>query len=145
MGSPDSYFRSVDPLGHRTTYGYDLLGNPTTTANPLGFVTTLGYDAASRRITVQDANGYVTSTAYDPLNRVQQVTDPLGFMTSNTYDGVGQWTRFTDAAYPIGNFTTFVYDQAHGKSSKSTSLAASPVTRTMRPITAARGPMLAAS
>jgi YD repeat-containing protein len=78
---------SVDPLGNRTSYAYDNVGNQTSVTNPLGFITTSVYSANS--------------------NRMSASVDPLGNRTTYSYDLAGQQTSRQDAR---GNRTSYACD-----------------------------------
>ncbi|HUN34614.1 MAG TPA: LamG-like jellyroll fold domain-containing protein [Trebonia sp.] len=126
----------TDPDGNTTTYAYDEAGNeaevsapavttevynPATatdtpvTANP---VTYFGYDTFGEKTEVKDPDGNVTTYGYDgdghqtsetlppytPPGGTASVTQP----TVSTYDGDGNLASSTD---PLGNETTYTYDQ----------------------------------
>jgi YD repeat-containing protein len=50
---------SVDPLGNRITYSYDLAERQIALRNELNLATTTSYDAAGRPTTILDANVWV--------------------------------------------------------------------------------------
>ncbi|WP_444536582.1 DNRLRE domain-containing protein [Streptomyces sp. BR1] len=80
------------------TYGYDKVGNKTTTVSPLGNVP--GGTQAN----------YTTTVGYDAENQATSVTDALKQPTVIGFDDVGNKTSVTD---PAGNLTTFAFDQDH--------------------------------
>ena len=71
---------SVDPLGNRTSYAYDVIGRQAAMTNPLGMITSV-YDNASRLI-VASIPGNRTSVGYDAASRRVSTTNPLGFVNS---------------------------------------------------------------
>jgi RHS repeat-associated protein len=79
------------------------------TVNPLGFRTSSGYDAAARQISVTDALGNVTSTVYDSDSRVVGSTNANGLTTTQVYDAISQRIAVEDAN---ANRTTFAFDAA---------------------------------
>ncbi|MBU6451040.1 MAG: hypothetical protein KGS72_04625 [Cyanobacteria bacterium REEB67] len=69
------------PFSLETGYGYDLIGNQTSTSRQTG-----GFPA-----------GQATSTSYSTLNKPLQVVDPLGHPTSFGYDVFGRRISTLDA------------------------------------------------
>jgi RHS repeat-associated protein len=117
-----------EPLGKRTTYGYDAVGNRVvvtdtrggvttftydekdllvSTNDPLGHTVAYGYDVVDNQTMITDALGHATTYGYDALNRRTVITDPLGHATTYAYDANGNRTSITDAN---GNVTTYTYD-----------------------------------
>jgi RHS repeat-associated protein len=95
----------TDPLGHTTTFTYDLQGNLTAITDPLGHQTTLSY-ALSRPTAITDALGNVTQFAYDQAE-LASVADPLGHSTTRLSDSVGRLRSLID---PLGRLTRYDYD-----------------------------------
>jgi RHS repeat-associated protein len=69
------------PFGLETGYGYDLIGNQTSTSRQTG-----GFPA-----------GQATATSYSTLNKPLQIVDPLGHPTSFGYDVFGRRISTVDA------------------------------------------------
>ena len=96
---------TYDPAGRRasvtaangdtSTWGYDLLGRPTsTTAN--GRATSYGYDGLSGLVTtVTDPTTAVTTRAFDDAGRLTTVNDGAGRTTGFGYDSDSNWTGTT--------------------------------------------------
>jgi YD repeat-containing protein len=60
------------------------------TVNPLGYRTTLGYDVLDRQVQVTNSLGYVSTSVFDAAGRPQAAINPLGFRTTSVYDAAGQ-------------------------------------------------------
>ncbi len=76
-------------------YGYDALGNPTTTADAYGRSRYTYYDRLSRPIQTQQAIGAeqaIISLEYNPASDLTKVTDPRNLATTYNPDGLGQVT-----------------------------------------------------
>jgi RHS repeat-associated protein len=102
---------TVDPLGNRTSYGYDAAGNVNTVTDALGRVTSVVYDGLRRPLTVTTPDGGVTSVVYDALGDVLTTTDPLGHVTSIAYDARALPTTWTEAVGTAQQRTsTVIYD-----------------------------------
>jgi YD repeat-containing protein len=126
----------IDPLGHRTSFGYDArdqlisvttadpdgagplapsvttythdaAGNQVRVTDPLGRQANTAYDAAGRRTSITDAMGGVVSFGYDHADRMTSLTDPVNNTTSWTIDAAGRTTAETD---PLGKSRTFVFN-----------------------------------
>lgn len=83
----------VDPLGRRTEYQRDVLGN-----------------ISQRTGLAGTANAYTEQFTYsNPYNRLIRYTDPRGKVTTNTYDNRGLLTQVTD---PLLHTTTYTYNIA---------------------------------
>jgi RHS repeat-associated protein len=83
----------TDPLGRRTEYSYDGLGNGTSVTRLAG-----------------TAEAVTTSFTYEPtFNQVASATDPLFHTTQFGYDGVGNLISVTD---PLNHQTTIAYNSA---------------------------------
>ncbi len=90
-----------------TTYTYDALQRPLTSANVLG-TTTKAY--INWKTTVTDANGKekaFTNDAYGNLIRVDEQNASATYTTTYTYNGLNGLTNITDAS---GNVRNFTYD-----------------------------------
>jgi RHS repeat-associated protein len=116
-----------DPMGNRTTFAYDGIGQPisitdalsntiqlrydlgqaATLTNALGDTTTRYVDSVGRPIIMTDALGRSTRYAYDAHNKLSEVVDALGGLTAFAYDVNGNLLTVTDA---LGNITSYTYD-----------------------------------
>ncbi|HET6978762.1 MAG TPA: RHS repeat-associated core domain-containing protein [Pyrinomonadaceae bacterium] len=120
--------RSIDPLGHETTFGYDSRGNLTTVTNalnqtatfaydgfgqltsitdPLNHTTTLEYDSAGNVVGIVDALNHRATFEYDALGRLKAAIDPLNRRQSVTYDALDRILSTTDATNAV---TAYTYD-----------------------------------
>ncbi|MEJ2046914.1 MAG: hypothetical protein P8X92_02245, partial [Dehalococcoidia bacterium] len=68
-----------------------------------------GYDDVGNRTSSRDALGRLTSYVYDNLNRLTQAIQPGSVTTHYTYDRADNLTSVTDAE---GHTTTYTYDDA---------------------------------
>jgi RHS repeat-associated protein len=101
----------VDPLGRRTAYTYDPMGNLTTVARMAGtgeaIPTTLTYEPAFHQVaSITDPLNHTTTFAYDTAGNVVTITDPLNHQTILTYTAQGQPQTVTTPAGP----TQLAYD-----------------------------------
>ncbi len=78
--------------------------------DPLGMRTTFGYEANLALTTVTSASGAVLTIAYDPHGRVASLTRPDGVVLRYGYSEAGDLVSFTDGN---GNAVTYVYDDQH--------------------------------
>jgi RHS repeat-associated protein len=106
----------VDKNGNTLTYGFDVLGNRTTTTYPDGTDETLVYDANHNQVSSTDRTGRTTRYQYDALNRLTQIDYPDGSTIKRRYDADGQLVAMTDEN---GNTITYAYD-ADGRVTQST-------------------------
>ena len=97
----------TDPLGRRTTLAYDRADRVTQITDPAGGVTRLAYDVNGNLRSVTDARDKVTRYTYDEMNRVVTRTDPLGHAEVSAYDAKGNLAAATDRK---GQTTAFAYD-----------------------------------
>jgi len=100
----------TDPNGHRTSYAYDRFDEPTTVTRPDGSQLATGYDNAGNVVAQTDPAGKTTTYGYDALNRRTSETDPLGRTRTYGYDPTGNRTSLTD---PAGQTTSNGYDAAN--------------------------------
>ncbi|RAO32235.1 hypothetical protein PSN13_03927 [Micromonospora saelicesensis] len=120
----------LDANQHTSTYGYDILGRPTTSKVPVDsaagvYATTPApvYDKNDNVTQQTTATGAVTTSTYDPLDRTSTVVTAKDTSTSDApttkyeYDPVGNLTKVTE---PRGMLTTtdpndftavYVYDE----------------------------------
>jgi RHS repeat-associated protein len=110
-----------DPLGHTTSFEYDLAGDLVETTDPLGRTWRFSYDAKHLLLTMTDPNGGVTTSTYDGSGRVINQIDPAGRVQTFNYSGdnktvAGGTTTVTD---PRGLQTQYRY-----KSEELTSVTA---------------------
>jgi RHS repeat-associated protein len=109
----DNSLQSVtDPLGHKTTYTYDLNLNATEidqlaeTSNPV--TTKFTYDPTFSKITsATDPLGHSTTFTVDSNGNTVAVADPLGHGITMTYNADGTLSTTTDVQ---GNTVQFGYD-----------------------------------
>jgi RHS repeat-associated protein len=97
----------TDALGRVTQYGYDSRGNLTSATDALGGHFAYGYDAVDNLTSRTDALNRTTTYGYDSMNNLVSVTDPLGGVTSYAFDSVGNQTSQTD---PLGRTTSYTYN-----------------------------------
>jgi virginiamycin B lyase len=101
----------IDPMGARTTYGYDSAGDRTTLTDALGHITTNTYDNQGNLISSIDPNGGLISYTYNALGEITSRTDQNGHITQYNYDSHGWNTSITVAAgTSVQAITTMVYD-----------------------------------
>jgi RHS repeat-associated protein len=97
----------IDANGHATNYGYDGRNLLTAVTDARGGVFHYGYDAVGNLVSSRDPLGRSTLYAYDSRNNLRSVTDPLGNIVSQSVDGVGNLTSVTDA---LGHTTRYQYN-----------------------------------
>ncbi|MCL6590872.1 MAG: hypothetical protein K6U80_13090, partial [Firmicutes bacterium] len=106
----------IDAKGHRTEYGYDILGRlvkKTVTAKdirtgqPVAAITRNYYDAAGNKVKTIDANGREWVYEYSARGYLLSEKDPLGNETRYQYDAMGNKKSVTD---PLNRTTCFEYD-----------------------------------
>jgi len=109
--NPQMVTSQADPLGHTTTYTYDLLGHVLTTTDPRTITTTNTYDL-NGNLSTSTVQGFPpTQYSYDSNGNMTQETDPAGDETVNTYDASGNLLT-TTVAYgtSASQTTTYTYD-----------------------------------
>ena len=105
-----------------TTFDYDSDANLSKVTNPLGLKTTMGYDPSGRLASRRDPRGnvptppagYLTQWAYDNVDHVTSLTDARGNVTNfDFYDNELPWkiTRYENDSTP--RVTSFQYDNAN--------------------------------
>lgn len=87
---------TIDPLGNRTTYSYDSMGNPTGSLDPMGNVTSATFTATGQLATATDALQKSTLYTYDANGNVASATDADSNKTAFTFTG-NLPTQVTDA------------------------------------------------
>jgi YD repeat-containing protein len=139
-----AYFDDIKLVPLKTTlYGYDSSGNYLTSIkNSEGNTTSFMYDSIGNKTSVTDAKGNKTSFNYDNNKNLSSVTEPSLNKTYYDYDPVnsqvsirdGRSSSSTDNTYkttfgynelnqitsimdPLGQASTFTYDQAGNKES----------------------------
>ena len=141
----------TDPDGVTATYAYDEAGRQATVTEPQIAVqngsggtptvakatTATGYDTFGDVTETRDENGNVTDYAYDLDGRqtsetLPPYTPPSGSSSitapsKTTYDYLGQVTKATD---PLGNATTYSYDQLGDQVSQLDPDTTVPITTT---------------
>lgn len=102
----------TDPLGRKTTYAYDSMGNLTDVTRfaetSSASTTHLTYDTRFNEVaTVTDPLQHATTFVYDERGNLSSTTDPLNHQSTFTYNSAGQMLTATD---PLGHTAQFVYD-----------------------------------
>jgi RHS repeat-associated protein len=103
---------TTDPLGHTTTFQYDVLSNLIAQQGPRNDQhKEWEYDAASRPIQEKewqtDGTSLLRYKTYDPLGQITTTTDESGLITQYQYDSFGHVIHIL---YPDGNSTSKAYD-----------------------------------
>lgn len=96
--------------GGRTAFEYDENHRVVTVTDPLGKRSTRGYDRAGNLLRLVDPKGRATRMEYDRLDRLVKVTDPLGGVVHRLLDAVGNLVGVVDQN---GNQTSYEYDAAN--------------------------------
>lgn len=117
-----------NPLGHQTSFGYDLAGRLTRTLDPLGRQTTLSYDPKGQMVQIVDPAGRTYGAGYDAAGNLTRTVDPIGTATEFVFDIEGNLTQVSRAGLArasiafdanknitsvtdgLGAVTSFVYD-----------------------------------
>jgi RHS repeat-associated protein len=97
--------KQIDPLGHATSFSYDLNLNLAAITDPAGDITAFTYDSDGNILTETDADGAQSSYTYNSLDEQTSSTDPRGVSTTYTYDSVGNATS-TSVPDPAGGTIT---------------------------------------
>ncbi|WP_236621839.1 DUF6531 domain-containing protein, partial [Luteimonas huabeiensis] len=99
----------IDPLGRRTEYEYDAIGQVTRVTSlagtPQAISASVTYNADSQPVQVTDALGRSTTLAYDNGCLIR-ITNPLGYSTALTCNTAGQPNSVVDA---LSNVTSLGY------------------------------------
>lgn len=98
---------TVDPLGRKTAFAYDEVGNLLTVTEPDGSVTAYEYDACGLVIRLTEPNGATRRFAYDARLRLAAATDCSGHVTRFEYDANDWLVCRVDA---LGGATRYAYD-----------------------------------
>jgi len=95
------------------TFGYDALGNLTTT-NAAGAVTTLEYDVRGRKKKMVDPDMGTWTYKYNAFGELKEQTDAKNQTTTMTYDRLGRMKTRIDAGTEseAERTTTWTYDTA---------------------------------
>jgi RHS repeat-associated protein len=100
----------IDPLGRRTEYRYDDLGQLTlrrrVADNQVVASTWFSHDVFGNQTSTVDLDGNAIRTDYDALNRPMSITEN-GATTTRSYNSLGQLATETD---PGGATTRYRYD-----------------------------------
>ncbi|HKY26732.1 MAG TPA: RHS repeat-associated core domain-containing protein [Pyrinomonadaceae bacterium] len=102
---------ATDPLGRKTSYAYDSLGNTTSITRlaqtPAAVTTSFTYEPTFNQLaSVTDPLNRTTSFSHDSKGNVTSVIDPLSRQSTYTYNAFGQALSVTD---PLNNTTQFGY------------------------------------
>jgi RHS repeat-associated protein len=85
----------------------DTSGRVASITDPLGAKTSFTYDGMGDLVLVKDAAGNIRSYTYDGLNRITVQTDALGNKRTSQYDAAGNLAQVVDRN---GQTTTYTYD-----------------------------------
>ena len=86
----------IDPLGYRSSFGYDTAGRLVSTTDANNKVSAIGYDRTGQINFVRDALGRETRTSYTVSGLPLQTTQGDGSTTSIEYDRVEEVSATTD-------------------------------------------------
>ena len=108
---------AIDGAGNRATYGLDSRGLVRTVTDPLGHLTTYGYnvfrDLVSTTQELLTPGGPVidltTTSSFDPNGNIVGITDPSGNTTRIDYDLLDRPIRIVN---PDDTVRTFAYDRS---------------------------------
>ncbi len=98
---------ATDPLGHLTTYKYDLNRNLTVVVDGNNKQTTFAFDGENEPVQIVKPDGSTLRTVYDGDGNVTQQIDGLGHQTTYQYNGLNQRTKMTD---PLSRSTQYTFD-----------------------------------
>ena len=100
---------SIDPLGRRTEYQYDVMGNISSIKTPAGSSQTeVEFSPTISRITsIKDVLGNRTLFQYDTKGNLTSFIDPEQHRSEVTYNPFGEPLSFKE---PSGQVTRFEYD-----------------------------------
>ncbi|NOS73214.1 MAG: hypothetical protein HOP36_01470 [Methyloglobulus sp.] len=99
-----------DPLGHRTTYYYDVSGRTVAVENALGQLTKTEYDGQGHMIKSTDPLSHSTQVSYDGNQNPSQNLNALNQATTFSYDAQLRLTQVTDA---LTHSAQIDYDAKH--------------------------------
>lgn len=98
---------SIDPLGNKTTFGYDHHNRMLSQDGPkVNYQKTWTYDMAGRPKS-ETLEGQTKRIGYDKLGRVIWIIDEAGFETKYLYDALG---RVIETYFPDGSIKKSTYD-----------------------------------
>ncbi|WP_157032505.1 LamG-like jellyroll fold domain-containing protein [Kitasatospora cheerisanensis] len=122
LTSTDARAKDASDSTYATTYGYNTLGDPTTTTTPATpdfpggrtatttyttgtepAVGSTGTQPAALVATTTDVGGATTAYAYDKTGNLTRTTTPTGLVTTRTYDNLGRTTATTTTCTDCGN------------------------------------------
>ncbi len=109
--SSDSVGRVIgisSPLQFEYNFQYDVMGRVTGIISPLGLTTSLTYDGRGLKSEIDLPGGIAASFERNELGHITRITDPNGHFWDRTYDAGGRLLTSTD---PLGNVTSYGYDQ----------------------------------
>lgn len=105
----NALLETIDPLGNKTHYAYNMFLEPVEVTDPSGGFITMSYDTSGNLLTETDPLGNVQEWAYNGSNNMLSYTDGNSNITTYTYNSAGQPTSLTD---PAGNETTYSYNSS---------------------------------
>jgi RHS repeat-associated protein len=91
---------TTNALNQTMTYAYTSEGYLKSAIDPLGHATSYTYDLHGQRTSMTDALNHTWTYSYDSLGRLVNTTDPLHHVTHNEYDVAGRLTRVTQNYNP---------------------------------------------
>ncbi|MBI3564673.1 MAG: hypothetical protein HY079_05705 [Elusimicrobia bacterium] len=86
----------TDANNHQQSFGYDVMGRPTSVTNALGQAITIAYDVKGNPTQITNRKNQTILPSRDVMDRITQVGFPEGNV-SITYDGVGNMSSLTGA------------------------------------------------
>lgn len=121
-------YKTIDPMGHVTTYtSYDGAGRVTGMVDANGVTTSFTYTPRGW-LKTRTIGSAVTTLDYDGVGNVIGVTDPDNIKVSYTYDAAHRLTDITDA---LGNRIHYTLDVAGNKTKEETFDAGNSLRRTL--------------
>jgi RHS repeat-associated protein len=104
--NPDKETAVIDPMGRRTSFAYDSLGNLTEQTDAAGNRTIVAYNALNKPTSVTNALQQTIILHYDPTGNLDEVVDSAGNKRQMARDAQGRVASVMDAE---GNVTVFDY------------------------------------
>ncbi|MFR0822939.1 MAG: RHS repeat-associated core domain-containing protein, partial [Clostridia bacterium] len=98
--------KTINPIGKKETFGYNILGWITSKVDANGNITTYEYQFGKPYKTI-DSYGNAEITEYDVNGNLIKVVDRNGNVETREYDLAGNVIKIVDK---LGNVTTYAYD-----------------------------------